>query len=84
MGRVAANGTTQKTLYDLEKAVRESDDRIAVLENWERNEVDSRSTPLKGLNITIDGAHTPSGNFSAQVFEGLGANVNLIRGDVKE
>ncbi len=79
VGRVAANGGS---LYNLGESLREADAPVSELKRWES--IVGDTTPLRGMKIVIDGAHTVSGYLAAETYKNLGADVTLINGDVWE
>ncbi len=82
LGRVA-NGATPKTLYDLARAWENPQrDPLETLAEWEA--IAGRKLPLQGTPVVIDGVHTESGPLAAKAFEALGAEVELLRGEVKD
>lgn len=79
IGEVVAR---EGSLYNLAREIQSSDSPLTVLEAWEKRF--SPSQPLKGIKIVVEGAHTPSGKLTADIFSKLGAQAILINGDIWE
>ncbi|MBI5150706.1 MAG: hypothetical protein HZA28_08060 [Candidatus Omnitrophica bacterium] len=80
IGKVAA---AKGSLYELGKAIKESENPVAVLEQFEARYRDV-PLPLKGMRVVVDGSHTPSGMLTARTFANLGAEVVSINEDIQE
>jgi len=80
VGRVAAIGNDDINIASLSEDFAKSK-ALEVLDSWEKKV--SADQPLKGLRIVVDGANTPSGALAAASLRELGAEVDLINGNVK-
>ncbi|MGE5308669.1 MAG: hypothetical protein ACM3OC_06270 [Deltaproteobacteria bacterium] len=78
VGQVAAAGGS---LYALGKELKTSDP-LSVLAEWGKKFAGQK--PLSGIKIVVEGAGTPSGQIAARTFEGLGAQVILLNGEIQE